>query len=459
MSDWESYLEKNQAGYIDQLKEFCSIPSVSSLSEHIPDVIRAAEWVAARLTQAGIENVQVLPTGGHPVVYGEWLHAGDKPTVLVYGHLDTQPVDPLELWDSPPFEPRIEDGKIYARGASDNKGNMFAALLGVEALLKANGELPLNVKFLFEGQEEIGSPQIPDFLAKHKELFACDIVLNADGGQYSEDQPLITTGLRGICGLQINMTGPCADLHSGGDGGAIANPVNGLARLVASMHLPDGTIAVEGFYDDVRVYSDEERAKINEVPFDEAEYLGRVGSPGLFGEPGYTTHERHWIRPTLDANGIWGGFQGEGTKTIVPSKAGVKITCRLVPDQDPGRILELLKAHIEANTPEGVTVEITPLAIQASPYLIPFDHPANQAAAEVLREMYGKEPYITRNGGSVPITGFLLEQLGALSVNLAFGLDDENIHAPNEYFRLESFAKCQKATGRMMFKLAEIEEF
>ena len=316
------------------------IPSVSSLPEHKEDVARAGEWVATSVREAGLENVQILPTGGHPVVYGEWLRAPGKPTVLIYGHFDTQPVDPLNGWTHPPFAPVIEGDRVYARGASDDKGNMLAPILAVEALLKTEGKLPVNLKVLFEGQEEIGSPQLPSFIASNKDLLACDLVVSADGGQWESDQPNLLVGLRGICALQIDVRGPAHDLHSGGYGGAVQNPVHALVSLLASMRGPDGRILVEGFYDAVRPLADKDRDLIAAVPYDEAEYKERLDVDALFGEEGYTTLERTWARPTLEVNGVWGGFQGAGTKTVLPGEAHAKITCRLVADQDPQTILQ-----------------------------------------------------------------------------------------------------------------------
>ena len=312
MSTWQTYLDDNASRYLDELLDFLRIPSISALPEHIPDVQRAAEWVAARMRAAGIEEVRILPTGGHPVVYGEWLHAPDKPTVMIYGHFDTQPVDPLDLWTHPPFEPTIEGDRLYARGATDDKGNLLAPILAIEALLKTECALPLNVKFFFEGQEEIGSPQLPAFVAGHKELLACDLILSADGGQFSETEPALQVGLRGICALQIDVRGPTRDLHSGGFGGAVQNPIHALAHLLDSMRNPEGKIMVEGFYDAIPPLTEDERTRIAAVPYDEAAYKEDLGVADLYGEPGYSTRERTWVRPTLEVNGIWGGFQGEG---------------------------------------------------------------------------------------------------------------------------------------------------
>ncbi|HEY0603745.1 MAG TPA: dipeptidase [Herpetosiphonaceae bacterium] len=457
MSQAEAYLQAQQARFRDELLEFLSIPSVSSLPEHAVDVAEAASWVAARLRAAGVENVQILPTGGHPVVYGDWLHAAGKPTILIYGHFDTQPVDPIELWDSPPFTPVIRDERVYARGATDDKGNMFTPILAVEALLKSEGALPVNIKFLFEGQEEIGSPQIPAFVAAHRELLSCDLAVSSDGGQWSETEPLLLVGLRGGCGLQIDVLGAKRDLHSGEFGGAIQNPIHALVQILDSLHSPDGKILVEGFYDDVIELTEEDRASLAAVPFDPEEYLDTLGLDDLHGEPGFTTYERTWARPTLEINGIYGGFQGDGIKTVLPNAAHAKITCRLAPNQDPVKIVELVIAHVQKHAPSGVRVEARPLPFRAQPYLMPVDHPGNQAVRAVLSELYGREPYVVRTGGSVPIIMIFLQELGVHTATFGFGLSDEQIHAPNEFFRLASFEKGQHGYVKLLHRLAELQ--
>ncbi|MBO9312934.1 MAG: dipeptidase [Chloroflexus sp.] len=453
MPDWKDYLTANQDRFLSELVDFLRIPSISAISAHAGDVLRAAEWVANRLTAAGMEHVAILPTGGHPVVYADWLHAPGKPTVLIYGHFDVQPVDPLDLWTHPPFEPHIENNRIYARGASDDKGNMLIPILAVEALLRSRGSLPVNVKFFFEGQEEIGSPQIPAFLQEERERFACDLVLSADGGQWSEDQPQILVGLRGGCGVQIDVYGPKMDLHSGMYGGVVQNPIHALVQILDSMRSDDGMITIPGFYDQVRPLSPADRERIAAIPFSEEKLKAALGVPALFGEAGFTPREREWVRPTLEVNGIWGGFQQEGIKTVLPAEAHAKITCRLVPDQDPQTILELLQAHIKRHTPPGVNVTVTPLAFQAYPYLIPEDDPGNIAVREVLIELYGREPYYVRSGGSIPICTLFQRQLGAYTSSFAFALDDERFHAPDEFFRLSSFRKGQAAYCMLLERL------
>lgn len=453
MADWKTYLEANTPRYLEELMEFLRIPSISSLPEHTTDVQRAAEWVSERLSTAGIEDVQILPTEGHPVVYGQWLHAPDKPTIMIYGHFDIQPVDPLELWTNAPFDPVIKAERIYARGASDDKGNMLIPILATEAMLKTRGSLPVNVKFFFEGQEEIGSPQMPDFIAAQRSLLACDMVLSSDGGQWTENQPALNVGRRGLCALQIDLQSAAQDVHSGTYGGTFQNPIHALARIIASMHDSDGRILVEGFYDRVYNLSETERVQIAEIPYDESQYLGELGVDQPFGEPGFSTYERAWVRPTLEVNGIWGGFQGEGIKTVIPSRAHAKITCRLVPDQEPDQIVELIAAHVAKFLPIGAKAAVIKLAGSADPFLIPADHPGNQAASIVLKKIYRKEPYLARTGGTIPVCSLFLKHLNAYLVNFAFGLEDENLHAPDEFFRLASFNRGLKAYGMILEEL------
>jgi len=455
MLTWKTYLEQNQTRFQDELLDFLRIPSISALPDHAAAVQTAAEWVATCMDAAGIESVEVMPTGGHPVVYGEWLHAPNKPTVLIYGHFDTQPVDPLDLWDHPPFEPHLDGDRIYARGATDDKGNMLVPILAVEALLASEGNLPVNCKFFFEGQEEIGSPQLAGFIADHRDMLACDLVLSADGGQWSKTEPALQMGLRGNCALQIDVRGPARDLHSGTFGGAVQNPIHALVQLLDSMRTPQGKILVEGFYDQVVPLSQEMREQLAAAPFDATTYKADLDIDELFGEPGYTTRERTWIRPTLEVNGIWGGFQGEGTKTVLPSEAHAKITCRLVPDQDPAEVIRCIKAHIEKHKPLGAKVAVDARETACRAYSIPPDHFGIKAAQEVLTELYGVEPYRVRMGGTIPITSLLLRILGAHTVVYAFGLPDERTHAPNEFYRISSFRRGQSAYAMLLEKLGE----
>jgi acetylornithine deacetylase/succinyl-diaminopimelate desuccinylase-like protein len=456
MAAWETYLIRNKERFLGELMEFLRIPSISALPAHRPDVERAAQWLEKRMKAAGIQSVRILPTGSHPIVYGEWLGAPGKPTLLIYGHFDTQPVDPLSAWDQPPFEPVIRDGRLYGRGATDDKGNLFVPLTVAEAMLKTEGRLPVNLKFLFEGQEEILSPQLPDFMAANKDLLSCDLVLSADGStQREEGQPALVMGTRGLACIFIDVQGPDHDLHSGGYGGTILNPIHALVQILGSMHDGAGRITVDGFTDDIRPLNDEERVQMAQVPFSEAEYLRGTGSPALFGEPGFTTYERAWTRPTLEINGLYGGFEGEGLKTVLPSRAHAKISCRLVADQDPARIADLVVNHVHKAAPRGVKVTTAKLANQAHPYLIPQEHPGLQAAASVLKEIYGKEPYRIRMGGSIPANALFHQVLGVYTLIFGFGLPDERQHAPNEFFRLSSFVLGQKAYGMLLKLLAE----
>ena len=454
MANWQTYLTEHQAQYLEELSEFLRIPSISSLPDHAGDVRQAANWVVERLKKADIDNIQIIETGGHPVVFGEKIQSPDKPTVMIYGHFDVQPVDPLDLWTTPPFEPRVEDGRIYARGATDNKGNMLSPILAAEALLKTEGALPVNLKFFFEGQEEIGSPQLGEMIPKHKDLLACDLILSADGGQWEEDQPALIVGLRGLCAIQIDVQAASQDTHSGQWGGTFLNPIHALTRIINSMRSPEGKILVEGFFDAVRPLTDTDRAQLAEIPYDEEEYKSKLGVADLYGEPGFSTYERVWTRPTLDVNGIWGGFQEEGLKTVIPSKAHAKISCRLVPDQDPDTIRRLLIRHVEKHAPSCVTVSAYPIAGKADPYLVPPDHPGNKAAFSVLKTIYGKKPYYARMGGTIPVLSEFLKNLETYTVNFAFGLNDECVHAPNEFFRLSSFEKGQKGYGLLFEELS-----
>jgi len=454
MSDWKTYLDREQPRFVEEFLDFCRIPSVSSLPEHADDVRRAARWVADRVAAAGMEHVEIVETGGHPMVTADHLHAPGQPTVLIYGHFDTQPVDPLASWDADPFDPQLKEGRVYARGASDDKGGMFAPILAVEALLRTEGTLPVNVKLFFEGQEEIGSPTMGPFVAANADRFACDLVISADGTQWAEDQPSLTLAFKGLCALEIDVQGAYRDLHSGVFGGAVANPIHALSHILASMRAADGKILVDGFYDDVRDLTDDDRARIAAVGFDQARYMRDLQLDALYGEPGYTTLERAWARPTLEVNGIWGGFQGEGVKTVLPNEAHAKITCRLVADQTPSKVADLIEAHVHEVVPPGVQVTVRKLPQSAMPYEMPFDHPGNVAAAAVLRQLYGKEPYFVRLGGSLPVVGIFLETLGAHTIDLAFGLEDENQHAPNEFYRLSSLRRAQEAYALLLHELA-----
>lgn len=434
---------RSDVDYIQEFLEFLSIPSVSALPSHKADVARAAEWLKARMIRAGIGDVQVIPTKGHPVVYG---HAKAKdataPTVIIYGHYDTQPADPLNEWHSEPFKPEVRDGKIYARGAADDKGGVFPTIVAVEEMLKADS-LPVNLKFLFEGEEEIGSPNLKSLLAEKKDFLAADLAVSVDGGMYSREIPSVTTGSRGLSAIQIDVIGPKQDLHSGGAGGAVQNPLNALAEIIASMKGPEGRITVQGFYDDVAELSPEERQVFAAVPFDEEAVRIQVGVPELFGEEGFTVPERLWARPTLDVNGIWGGFQGEGIKTIIPARASCKITCRLVPNQEPEKICALLEAHVKSHTPKGVKVNVTVFPGNSRPYVVPKENPVLPVMAKALKEIYGRDPVTVRLGGTLPIARAFLDILGIYLVFFATSSPDENVHGPNEFYRVEEFERLR----------------
>lgn len=451
---WETYLDRNQQRFVEELLDFVRIPSVSAKPENIPDVQRAADWVAARLTAAGAERAEVLPTAGHPVVCAEWLHAGaDKPTLLIYGHFDVQPAEPFDLWTTPPFEPEIRDGRVWGRGASDDKGGMLIPILAFEAMLRANGRLPVNVKFFFEGQEEIGSPDLPPFVAAHADRLQADMIFSADGLQWAPGQPQIVEALKGLVSLEIVVSGPRSDQHSGMVGGGIANPALALAHILGGLRNADGLITVEGFYNDVIPLSDEVRAAIDRVPFPDADLLAETGAPAIWGEPGYTTKERIFARPTLDINGLTSGWQGAGTKTVLPALANAKITCRLVAAQSPEAIFEAIRAHVAKHCPPGVTAEVRRNPGRADPFLVPAGHNATAVASQILQEVYGRAPYRTRVGGSIPVMTTLLETLGVHAVMFGFSHGDENLHAPNEFFRLDAFRLGQTAYGRLFERL------
>ncbi len=450
----EAYLRERRDEHLRQLMDFLRIPSVSALSEHRSDVRRAAEWLAAELRRIGLNRVEVMETGGHPVVYAERLDNPGGPTALIYGHYDVQPVDPIELWTTPPFEPDIRDGKLYARGASDDKGQVFMHLKVIEALLAAEGRLPVNVKLLIEGEEEVGSENLERFIAAHRDLLKADVVVISDTALYARGVPSLTYALRGLAALEVHVIGAKGDLHSGAFGGAAPNAAQALVQLLATLHRPEGGVAVAGFYDQVRPLTPEEREGFAALGFDEEKLKADLGVDALPGEPGYTALERLWARPTLEINGIFGGFQGEGTKTVIPARAGAKITCRLVPDQDPERVLDAIEAHLKAHCPAGVRLEIrrmggTPAAIT------PIDHPAIRAAMQALSDAYGAEARFIRTGGSIPVVGTFGAVLGTPCVLMGFSLEEENFHAPDEHFHLENFDLGMRALTRFWHYLAE----
>ncbi|MDN4491995.1 dipeptidase [Ureibacillus sp. BA0131] len=452
----DAYFAENREKHLEELSEFLRIPSISSLSEHKQNIQTAAEWLADELRELNIENVSVDQTAGHPVVYGEWLHAEGKPTILFYGHYDVQPVDPLHLWESEPFNPVIRDNKLFARGASDDKGQVFMHLKMIEALFATEGTLPVNVKFIYEGEEEIGSPNLPAYVEEHKTKLAADLILISDTGLYAPGKPAVCYGLRGLTGVQIDVRGAKGDLHSGLYGGGVQNAIHALADILASFRDEHGTIQVEGFYDKVLPLSEEERQAYRELNFDEAALKQEIEVIELFGEEGFSYLEQTWARPTLEINGVFGGFSGEGIKTVLPAEAGAKITCRLVPDQDPNEIVELLKAHIDKHKPKGVEVTVSEFD-KGAPFLTPFDHPLIQAAGRSYERIYNVPTAFTRGGGSIPIVAAFDEILSLPVVLMGFGLNSENFHAPNEHFHLENFDKGLRVLGDYLYEVSNLK--
>lgn len=440
VNDWNVLLKEREDAHLEELLALLAIPSVSTDPSHAGDVRTTAGIVKARLLKAGVPVVDIVETPLHPVVIGEWLVDPSKPTVLIYGHYDVQPEEPIDLWETPPFEPTIRDGKIYARGSSDMKGNLLTAIQGVEALADANGgRLPINVKFIFEGEEEIGSPNLRAVVAANKERLAADAVLSADGGQFGPDTPSLTVSLKGLGGCQVNLRTANTDLHSGMYGAKVPNAVQSMVQLAATFHDKDGRIAIDGFYDNIVDLTDDERAEIALAADDEEVLMAELGIDSLWGEPGWTSREREWGRPTLDLNGIWGGFQGDGIKTVTPSEAHLKITCRLVPNQTPEGVIESIRRHVEANRPPGSTVEVVPLPGAATPFSINRSNPVHLAAEAVLTGLFDSSPVITRAGGTIPATGIFQDELGIDTVNYAWSIPGSGAHAPNEWYRIEDY--------------------
>lgn len=437
MNEINNYVKANEDRFLDELFELIRIPSISSLPEHKEDMYRAAEKWKEILLAAGADKAEVIETNGNPVTYGEKIIDPDAPTVMVYAHMDVMPVDPLEKWKTDPFEPVVKDGKIWARGADDDKGQSFMHAKAFEYLVKS-GKLECNIKFLIEGEEEIGSPNLPDFCEKHKEMLKADIILVSDTSMIAPDVPSITTGLRGLAYWQVEVTGPNIDLHSGLFGGAVANPINVLSKMIAQTMDDDGRILIPGFYDDVVEVSAEERAKMAKAPFSLDDYKKSLDLKEVFGEKGYSTNERTGIRPTFDVCGIWGGYTGEGAKTVLPSKAYAKISTRLVPNQDHNKIAKMFVEYFESIAPEYVTVKAEYLHGGPS-YVCPIDLPAYKAAEKAFKDVYGKDPVPVRSGGSIPIIATFEEVLGIKSVLMGFGLGSDAIHSPNENFPLEQF--------------------
>lgn len=441
MSQLSELLSNQHNQNVEELKELLRIPSVSSLSEHKEDIQKAASWIANKLESIGLEHVEIIQTKGHPIVYADWLHQENAPTVLVYGHYDVQPVDPVHLWETPPFEPTIRDEKIFARGATDDKGQTFLHIKAVETLLKTEGTLPVNVKFCIEGEEEIGSPNLPPYLSENKEKLSCDVVVISDSDMWDRGVPAITYSLRGLCALEVSLKTANSDLHSGMFGGGVQNANHLLVQLLSSLHDSNGKVNVDHFYDDVEELTAFEKEQIKALGFDEEKLKKSLGLTELTGgENNFPYPEKISSRPTLEINGLWGGFQGEGTKTVIPNEAHAKITCRLVHNQSPVKIQGLIKKHLEEQAPKGCSVKVT-LQDTGNPFLTPIDSPMIQKAAQAYENVYGKAPVYKREGGSIPIVSDFNHSLNVPVVLMGFGLPDENLHAPNEHFNLENFDK------------------
>ena len=456
----ESFLAGAQARQLTELTQWLRIPSISTISAHKADMVQAAQWLVANMQQSGLEHVEIIETAGHPLVYADWLHAGaDKPTVLIYGHYDVQPVDPLALWQSPPFEPTVRPGPhgddLFARGASDDKGQTFIHVKAVEALLQTTGTLPVNVKFLVEGEEEAGGQAIAAYVPAHVEKLAADACLISDTGILSPTQPVLTYGLRGGWSCEITVTGPSQDLHSGMFGGPTHNPNQALCELLAALHDAEGRVTVPGFYDQVGDLSAEERTLLANVPYDEAQLLADSGAPAAYGERAYTVVERIGARPTLEINGMWGGFITEGFKSVIPSQAHAKISCRLVPDQDPGEIGRLVTAHLQALAPPTIHLEVRPRGAGSPAYVAPLAAPAIRAAVQAYTTSFGVEPVFKREGGGIPVATVFQTALDIPVVLMGFGLPDDNLHAPNEKMHLPNFYKGIQTSIVFMNELAK----
>ena len=432
------FINTHRDRYVDELKQYLAIPSISALPEHAGDVKRCAEWTAAEMGRVGLEHVRLIETPGNPVVYADWLHADGAPTILFYGHYDVQPVDPLDEWESPPFEATIREGEIYARGAADDKGQVFMHFKAVEACLQKTGRLPTNIKFILEGEEEVGSEHLDRFVLDHKDKLAADVVVISDSPMFDRGVPSICYGLRGLTYFQIKLRGSNTDLHSGSFGGAVANPAFVLSQVLNQMKDRGGRVKIPGFYDDVRPLRDEERAEFAKLPFSERRYRNELGVPKLSGERGFTTLERVWGRPTFEVNGLLSGFTGEGAKTVIPAVAMAKVSMRLVPDQDPDKIADLFEAYVKQVAPKTVALEITRMH-GGKPWMTDFDNQFVQAAGRAIETGFGRKPVFNREGGSIPVVATFQEVLGLPSVLFGVGLPDENAHAPNEKLDLENF--------------------
>ncbi len=436
-----AYARANQGRFVEELLEALRIPSLSGDPAHAGDIGRMAGWLAENMRSAGVENVEVMPTAGHPVVYGEWLGAGpDRTTVLVYGHYDVVPAAREDGWDTDPFDPVVKDGKVYARGATDDKGQLFVHVKALESYLSASGGAPVNVKFLIEGEEEVASPNLAPFVREHLDLLRSDVCVISDSSMRTVEEPAITHSLRGMTYLEVEVRGPREDLHSGFFGGAVHNPAVALVELLSTLYEPDGTVAVAGFYDDVVPLTDEERAMIAKTDMTDAELLEATGAPAAWGDERFTVRERVSARPTLDINGMWSGYTGPGPKTIIPATAGAKLSSRLVANQDPHRVFEQIEAHLRERAPGTVAVEVR-LLTTGRPALVPFDLPEMQAAVRAYERGWGHTPVFTRGGGSIPVVADIVDLMQVPVVMMGYGLDSDGLHAPNEHYSLEMFAR------------------
>lgn len=451
-----SYIKSNSDNYLEQLKDYLRIPSVSTSVKHKNDMKKCADYVASQLKSAGMKKVKIIPTAGHPLVFGELIHDKKLPTVLIYGHYDVQPVDPLNLWKSPPFEPVIKNGKIWARGANDNKGQNFVHIKSVEAFKKTNTKLPVNIKYLIEGEEEIGSPNLSKFLKSNQSLLSCDAVMISDTSLYQPGIPTINYGLRGLCFMEVEVIGPNRDLHSGSFGGAVANPINILAEMISKLIDKNGKITITDFYKDVQKLTPQERANYKKLKFSDAKFAKELGVKELAGEKGFNTLERLSGRPTLDCNGIWGGYIEDGAKTVLPSKAYAKISMRLVPNQDPKTIAKLFTKYFKQIAPKSVKVNVKELH-GGLPIVVSLEHPAVKAAAKASSKAFGKETVFTREGGSIPIVVEFAKQLKVPTVLMGLGVDTDNIHSPNEHFSLDNFKKGILASAYFFYEFAKIK--
>ncbi len=456
MDNVVDFINTHRDRYVEQLREYLAIPSISALPEHRTDLRRCATWTADEMRRIGLEKVSLIETPGHPVVYGEWLRAPNKPTILFYGHYDVQPVDPIDLWDSPPFEATVREGEIYARGAADDKGQVFMHLKAVEAHLERRGLLPLNIKFILEGEEEVGSTNLDAFVREHVRDLAADVVVISDSPMFDRGVPSICYGLRGLAYFQIDLRGTTTDLHSGSFGGAVSNPAQVLAQILAQMKDRSGRVKIPGFYDDVRPLSEDERIQIKKLPYNETHYRKEIGAPKLFGESGYETLERVWARPTFEVNGLLSGFTGVGAKTVIPAVAMAKVSMRLVPDQDPDEIARAFEAHLRKVAPKTVELQVTRMH-GGKPWMTQIDNPFVQAASRAIKKGFGRCPVFTREGGSIPVVSTFQDVLGLPCVLFGIGLPDENAHAPNERLDLGNFHKGIIVSAHLYEEISSIE--